>query len=149
VERARKFLGRGNYDSIVHFWEPWKMKNLMVSLTIIFGILLVSGPLLAHHGEANYDTTKVVSVKGTVTNFQFINPHVQIFLDVKTDGGEIEKWAGEARSPAMLGRYGGWDKNTIKIGDVITASGHRTKNGTNFLRLSTIVLPDGREMPNL
>ena len=125
------------------------MKNLMVSLTIIFGILLVSGPLLAHHGEANYDTTKVVSVKGTVTNFQFINPHVQIFLDVKTDGGEIEKWAGEARSPAMLGRYGGWDKNTIKIGDVITASGHRTKNGTNFLRLSTIVLPDGREMPNL
>lgn len=125
------------------------MKTLAVSITLLFGILLVSGPLLAHHGEANYDTTKVVSVKGTVTDFQFINPHVQIFMDVKNERGEVEKWAGEARSPSMLGRIGGWDKNTIKIGDVITASGHRTKNGTNFLRLIKIVLPDGREMPNL
>src|ERR1700704_3953940 len=125
------------------------MKNLLVSLILIFSILLISGPLVAHHGEANYDTTKVVSVKGTVTDFRFINPHVQIYLDVKNDKGEIEKWAGEARSPSMLGRIGGWDKKTIKVGDVISASGHRTKNGSNFLRLMKIVLPDGREMPNL
>ncbi len=125
------------------------MKNLVVSLLLIFSVLLVSGPLLAHHGEANYDTSKVVSVKGTVTEFRFINPHVEISIDVKNDQGEVEKWVGEARSPAMLSRIGGWDKNTIKVGDVITASGHRTKNGTNFLRLMTIVLPDGREMPNL
>jgi hypothetical protein len=125
------------------------MKNWVVCLTLILGVLLVSGPLLAHHGEANYDTTKIVSVKGTVTEFKFVNPHVEVSLDVKNDTGEIEKWVGEARSPAMLARYGGWDKNTIKTGDVITASGHRTKNGTNFLRLTTIVLADGREMPNL
>jgi hypothetical protein len=125
------------------------MKNLVVCLTIILGMLLVSGPLLAHHGEANYDTTKIVSVKGTVTEFKFVNPHVEVSLEVKSDTGEIEKWIGEARSPAMLARYGGWDKNTIKVGEVITASGHRTKNGTNFLRLTTIVLADGREMPNL
>jgi hypothetical protein len=125
------------------------MKNLVLSLILIFSALLVSGPLLAHHGEANYDTSKVVSVKGTVTDFQFVNPHVQISLDVKNDKGEIEKWISEARSPAMLSRIGGWDKNTIKVGDMITASGHRTQNGTNFLRLITIVLPDGREMPNL
>jgi hypothetical protein len=125
------------------------MKNLVVSLTMILGVLLGSGPLLAHHGEANYDTSKVVSVKGTVTDFQFINPHVQISLDVKNDKGEIEKWIGEARSPSMLSRIGGWDKNTVKVGDVITASGHRTKNGANFLRLMKIVLPDGREMPDL
>src|SRR6202049_428008 len=125
------------------------MKRLVVSVTMIFGLLFVSGSLFAHHGEANYDTTKVVSVKGTVTDFQFINPHVQIALDVKNDKGEIEKWAGEARSPSMLGRIGGWDKNTIKVGGVISAGGHRTRNGTNFLRLLKIVLPDGREMPNL
>ena len=125
------------------------MKTWAASLTLLLGIVLVSTPLLAHHGEANYDTTTVVAVKGTVTEFQFINPHVQIFLDVKNDKGDIEKWAGEARSPSMLGRIGGWDKNTIKIGDVITASGHRTKNGTNFLRLIKVVLPDGREMSNL
>ncbi len=125
------------------------MKSLVLSLVLIFSVLLVSGTLLAHHGEANYDTSKVVSVKGTVTEFRFINPHVEISMDVKNDNGEIEKWVGEARSPAMLGRIGGWDKNTIKVGDVISASGHRTKNGTNFLRLIKIVLPDGREMPNL
>ena len=125
------------------------MKKMVLFLAMIFCAALISAPLLAHHGEANYDTEKTVSVKGTITDFEFVNPHVQITLDVKNDKGEIEKWVGEARSPAMLARIGGWDKNTIKIGDVITASGHRTKNGTNFLRLMTIVLPDGREMPNL
>jgi len=49
----------------------------------------------------------------------------------------------------MLSRYGGWDKSTIKVGDVITLTGHRTKNGTNFLRLEKIALPDGKELPNL
>jgi hypothetical protein len=125
------------------------MKKLVVCLAIIFAVLLVSGPLQAHHGEANYDTTKIVSIKGTVTEFKFVNPHVEVSLDVKKDTGEIEKWIGEARSPAMLARYGGWDKNTIKTGDVIAASGHRTRNASNFLRLTTIVLADGREMPNL
>jgi len=125
------------------------MKTFVVCLTIILGVLLVSGPLLAHHGEANYDTTKIVSVKGTVTEFKFVNPHVEVSLDVKNETGAVEKWVAEARSPAMLARYGSWDKNTIKTGDVITASGHRTKNGTNFLRLTTIVLADGREMANL
>ena len=126
------------------------MKNLVVSLSILFVVVLfVSGPLLAHHGEVNYDTAKVVSVKGTVTNFQFINPHVQIFLDVKSDKGEIEQWIGEARSPSMLARMGAWDKNTLKSGDVITATGHPTKNGSKVLRLEKIVLPDGREMANL
>jgi hypothetical protein len=65
------------------------------------------------------------------------------------DKGEIEKWVGEARSPSMLVRIGGWNKSTIKPGDVITASGHRAKNGSNVLRLQKIVLPDGREMADL
>ena len=65
------------------------MKNLALCLTLIFSGLFLSAPLPAHHGEVNYDTEKVVSVKGTVTDFQFINPHVQIFLDVKNDKGEI------------------------------------------------------------
>lgn len=125
------------------------MKNLVLCLTMSFAVLLVAAPLRAHHGEANYDTDKVVSVKGTVTDFQFINPHVQIFMNVKNENGEMEKWACEARSPSMLVRIGGWDKNTLKPGDVIAASGFRAKNGSNVLRLSKIVLVDGREMGNL
>jgi hypothetical protein len=134
---------------ISYFQEAKQMKSLVVSLIMMFGVFFVSGSLLAHHGEANYDTTNVVSVKGIVTSFQFINPHVQIFLDVKNDKSEIEKWIGEARSPSMLVRLGGWDKSTLKPGDVITASGHRAKNGSNILRLLKVTLPDGREMANL
>ena len=125
------------------------MKRLALLLTMTFGILFVAAPILAHHGEVNYDTEKLVTVKGTVTDFQFINPHVQIVLDVKSDKGAIEKWSCEARSPIMLVRVGGWDKNTLKPGNVITAIGFRAKNGTPILRLKKIILADGREMPDL
>jgi hypothetical protein len=125
------------------------MKKLAMLLSAICCAILITAPLQAHHGEANYDTDKTVSVKGTVTDFEFVNPHVLISLDVKNDKGEIEKWVGEARSPAMLSRYGGWDKNTIKVGDAITFYGHRTKNGTPFMRLEKVVLPDGKELGNL
>lgn len=125
------------------------MKNFALSLTLAFSVLVVSAPLPAHHGEVNYDTEKVVSVKGTVTDFQFINPHVQIFMDAKNEKGEIEKWSCEARSPIMLVRVGGWDKNTLKPGDVITASGFRARNGSPILRLQKIVLADGKVMANM
>jgi len=125
------------------------MKSFALCLILALAILFASAPLAAHHGEVNYDTEKVVSVKGTVTDFQFINPHVQIFMDVKNDKGEVEKWSCEARSPIMLVRVGGWDKNTIKPGDVITASGYRARNGSPILRLQKIVLPDGKVMANL
>ena len=125
------------------------MKNLALCLAIMFAALIVSAPVLAHHGETNYDTDKLVSVKATVSQFLFINPHVQIFMDAKNDKGEIEKWICEARSPAMLVRNGDWDKNTLKPGDVITAVGFRSKNGTNILRLKKIVLADGKELPDL
>jgi len=124
------------------------MKKLVLFLIISFSVLLVSGPLLAHHGVAAFDTSKVVSVQGAVTEFQFINPHVIISLDVKNEKGEGEKWSGEAQSAPMLARYG-WNKNTLKAGDVITASGYRSKSGSNYLRFIKITLPDGREMGNL
>jgi Family of unknown function (DUF6152) len=119
-------------------------------LLLISFVLMVSVPLAAHHGETNYDTTKMVTVKdATVTNFEFINPHTLINLDVKNEKGEIEKWTCEARSPAMLVRNGGWDKNTLKPGDVITAIGFRAKNGMNIMRLKKIVLANGTELPDL
>ena len=125
------------------------MKKWMLSLALSLAALVISAPILAHHGETNYDTDKLVSVKATVTSFLFINPHVQIFLDEKNDKGEIEKWTCEARSPAMLVRNGDWDKNTLKPGDVITAIGFQSKNGAKILRLKKIVLSDGKELPDL
>jgi DNA/RNA endonuclease YhcR with UshA esterase domain len=125
------------------------MKKLLFVLIVSFGLLLVSAPLLAHHGEANYDTDKVVSVKGTVTDFQFINPHTLISLDAKNDKGEVEKWSCEARSPGMLVRVGGWDKQTLKPGDVITVFGYRARNGSPVMRLQKITLADGTVKDNL
>jgi hypothetical protein len=125
------------------------MKNLALCVAIMFAALFVSTPVPAHHGETNYDTDKLVTVKATVTNFEFINPHVQIFMDAKNDKGEIEKWTCEARSPAMLVRNGDWDKNTLKAGDTITAIGFQSKNGAKILRLKKIVLADGKELPDL
>jgi len=125
------------------------MKKFALILAVTFAALLASAPLLAHHGEANYDTDKVYSVKGTVTDFQFINPHTLISLDVKNDKGEIEKWGCEMRSPSMLVRVGGWDKNTLKVGDVITVYGSRAKNRTTFIRLSMLTPAYGTGKDNL
>jgi hypothetical protein len=125
------------------------MKKFLLWTALAFSALFVTAPLAAHHGETNYDTEKIVSVKGTVASFEFINPHTLVSLDVKNDKGEIERWNCEARSPAMLVRNGGWDKNTLKPGDVITAIGFRAKNGANILRLKKIVLADGHELPDL
>lgn len=125
------------------------MKKAALFAAMALGALIVSAPMLAHHGETNYDTEKLVTVKATVTKFEFINPHTQITLETKNDKGEVETWVCEARSPAMLVRNGGWDKTTLKPGDVITAVGFRAKNGTNILRLKKIVLSNGKELPDL
>ena len=125
------------------------MKKWALFSVLILAALFISGPVLAHHGEANYDTDNLVSVKATVTSFLFINPHVQVTLERTNDKGEAEKWTCEARSPAMLVRSGDWDKNTIKVGDVITAIGFQSKNGAKILRLKKIVLSNGKELPDL
>jgi uncharacterized protein DUF6152 len=125
------------------------MKKLALFLVVTFAVLLISRPILAHHGEANYDTDNLVSVKATVTSFLFINPHVQVTLERTNDKGEVEKWTCEARSPAMLVRSGDWDKNTLKVGDVITAIGFQSRNGAKILRLKKIVLSNGKELPDL
>ena len=103
--------------------------------------------MFAHHGVAAYDMTKLITVKGTVTDFQFINPHVEMYfnVDVKGDKGKVEKWIAEANSPNVLVRAG-WNKNIVKPGDQITAVGYRAKNGSTTMRLHQIVLPSGQEL---
>jgi hypothetical protein len=108
--------------------------------------LLVSSLLYAHHGDAGYDTTKLVTIKGTVTDFQFINPHVEISLDIKNDDGSIENWQGEMNSPNILARASGWKRNTLKAGDEIILEGHRSKNGLKVLRVEKVSLSDGTEL---
>jgi len=111
-------------------------------------LLLCLAPVFAHHGTSPYDTTKLTTVKGTVTDFQFINPHVEISVEVTDDKGKTETWIGEANSPNVLSRHG-WDRNIIKKGDQITVIGNRGKNGSKTLRLQKVVLSNGQELdPN-
>jgi hypothetical protein len=114
-------------------------------LGLLAALLCVPGALLAHHGTANYDMTKVTTLKGTVTDFQFINPHTLILFDVKNDQGVVEHWQAEATSPNHLVRAG-WSKDIIKNGDEISISGFRAKNGSNVLRFQKMVLANGQEV---
>ena len=108
-------------------------------------LLVVSGPLFAHHGRSNYDVTSTATVKGTVTEFQWVNPHALILLDVTNENGTVEKWIAETNSPNTLSRQG-WTRNTVKVGDQITLVGHRVKGGSFYMNFSKITFADGKEL---
>jgi Family of unknown function (DUF6152) len=120
-------------------------KRITAWLITVIALLGISHSALAHHGRASYDATRVFTIMGTVSAFQFSNPHAQLFLDVKDGKGKIEKWVGEGTSPNMLVREG-WDRKTVKPGDMITATGHPARDGSNNMRIEKIVLPNGREL---
>lgn len=105
---------------------------------------LVSVPVFAHHGAASYDTAKMTTLKGTVTNVEWMNPHAEIFIEVKDTAGQAQKYIVESVSPLGLSRIG-WTKDLLKTGDQVTVTGNLPKNGTHILRLKKIVLPDGKE----
>jgi hypothetical protein len=114
-------------------------------IVLMFGVvalLAVSGATFAHHGTAAYDTKNIVTVKATMTDFRFINPHVQLYFDVKADNGEVQRWAAELTAPNKLSRAG-WDKHTLKPGDSITASGYVDKGDGRTMWIRTLIGPDG------
>jgi hypothetical protein len=122
------------------------MRNKVTLSLIAFGILfVVSGPAFAHHGAAAYDSSKMVTVTGTVTDFQFVNPHVLIIMDAKDPStGKIEKWEGELTSPNHLARAG-WTKSTIKPGDEVTMTGSALKSGAPAMAIRK-VMKDGQQI---
>lgn len=125
------------------------MKNWLLAMSAGIAVLLmVAAPIFAHHGTSAYDTSKLTTVKGAVTDFQFNNPHVMISVEAKDEKGKVEMWICEANSPNVLTRHG-WNRDIIKIGDQITIIGNRPKNGTKTLRLQKVILSNGQELdPN-
>ncbi|MBZ5645181.1 MAG: hypothetical protein LAO19_20670 [Acidobacteriia bacterium] len=118
-----------------------------LGLTLGAALLLfgVPGNLSAHHGLSAYDMSKTISVKGTVTEFDFMNPHSAIHLETKDDKGNAEQWLVEADSPNNLARAG-WKKDSIKTGDQVTIVGNRAKDGSKVMRLQKVVFADGKEL---
>ena len=113
-------------------------RKLLAVLAAGVVLLLVSGPLLAHHGGAQYDTKHAVTVTGTVTEFMFTNPHVQIHFEVKDETGNVDKWVAETASPQRLFSIG-WNAKTLKAGDKITVTGAQLKDGQKIVSIIKLV----------
>ena len=120
------------------------MKALLLPVFVIFALVSVAVPLSAHHSwPVNF--SKLVTVKGTVVEFAWENPHPMISLEVRTDDGQMEKWL--IGGPALNRmEANGWNKTTIKPGDVITGTGYQFSDGQKIIRLERVVLADGKEL---
>ena len=117
------------------------LKRSALILLSAAAVLWAARPLSAHHSWP-VDFSKEVTVSGTVTDYNWANPHVMIGLDVKTADGKVEKWqVGGPSTSRMEGN--GWRKDSLKLGDTITGTGYRFSDGQRVLRLQKIVMPDG------
>ena len=92
---------------------------------------------------AEFDTTHTLKMQGTVTAFQWINPHAFIFADIKDEHGKVTNWKLELGSLGMLSKYGGWSRNTVRRGDVITVQGFKAKDGSSYFSVGRIWLQNG------
>jgi uncharacterized protein DUF6152 len=119
--------------------------RFLVFLATTIGFLVVSFPTFAHHGNAAYDEKNPVTLKGTVTEFVWANPHTQIYFDVKNDKGNVEHWACESLSPGKLVRAG-WTKDAVKPGEEITITLSPAKNGVPIGFLHKLLLADGKAL---
>jgi hypothetical protein len=120
------------------------MKAVLVPGFLVLTLLSAAVPLSAHH-QWPVSRAKLVTVKGTVTEFVWSNPHPMITVTVQADGGQTEKWL--IGGPAITRmEASGWTRTTVKTGDVITGTGYQFADGQKIVRLERVVLADGREI---
>ena len=115
-------------------------------IALAAALLLAPVRLSAHHGASEYDMTKIVSLHGTVTELDFVNPHTLLVFTVKDDTGKAAEWQGELPSPNLLTRRG-WSRSTLKSGDQVTIIGAPAKNGEHGMQIKKLVFADGHELP--
>ena len=122
-----------------------KVKLLGVLVAGI-GLVLAAMPALAHHSfAAEYDAAKPITLKGTVTKVEWMNPHARFYIDVKDDAGATTNWEFELGSPNGLMRAG-WTRNSLKQGDVVSVSGSLAKDGSHLANARNVTLADGRKV---
>jgi hypothetical protein len=104
------------------------------------GLLNGAAPAAAHHGfAAEYDTAKTLKVTGTITKFEWTNPHAWFFVDVKNDDGTVTNWAFEMSSPNVLYRKG-WTRTSLKPGDAVTVEAFRARDGSHNANAQAITM---------
>ena len=123
---------------------PLMKKQPVILSAVVALVVLAATPLLAHHSWP-VAFGKLVTVKGTVSEFVWQNPHPMITLEVRTDEGKMEKW--QVGGPAINRmEANGWTQTTVKPGDVLTGIGYQFSDGQRIIRLERVVLADGREL---
>ncbi len=118
----------------------------MKLLVAIVLMIAVSAPVLAHHGNASFDTSKEMTLKGTVTEYIWANPHCFLKFDAKDETGTVRNWAVEVSNPTDMTKRG-WSRASFKVGDQVTVSLQAVKNGAPIGRLTKVVLADGSALP--
>ena len=108
-------------------------------------VLLVSVPLAAHHGAAALDTGKEITLRGTVTEWIWSNPHCFLKFDAKDDSGSVRNWAVETQNPTSMTQRG-WSRSSFKVGDEVTVIVEPVKNGQPVGRILTAILANGQKL---
>jgi hypothetical protein len=122
------------------------MKIRLCILTIVALLCPVVHAFAHHSFAAEYDEKKVITLKGVVTKFEWMNPHVRFYVDVKDEKGNVTNWDLELMSPNTLKRAG-WDSHALKVGDEVTVNAYMAKDGTNRGNArGSVTLADGRKI---
>lgn len=122
------------------------MKAVRHLLAAGLALTVWAAPTLAHHSfNAQYDRSKTVVIKGTVTKVEWTNPHARFYVDVKDQNGKVTSWNMELGSPNGL-RRAGWDRNSLKIGDEIAVTASLARDGSSMANALEVVLADGTKV---
>jgi hypothetical protein len=122
------------------------MKNKLLIAVAGIGLLLGTAPIWAHHAfAAEFDVNSPVTVKGTITKVEWVNPHAWLYVDVTDPDGKVTNWHFELGPPNALFRLG-WKKNSIQAGTAVTVTGFKAKGSENTANGRAITLPDGKEL---
>jgi hypothetical protein len=122
-----------------------RTRRSMIAFALVAGWIFLMSPAFAHHSTAEYDMAALTSIKGTVTKFEWSNPHAYIYIEAKDEKGATIAWTAELASLGMLSRVN-WKRDTVKPGDEITIIGNRAKDGRLVMRLDKIVFASGQEL---
>jgi len=121
-----------------------RFPGVFVAVVGLAGLWLTA-PLLAHHGAASFDTTRELTLKGSVTEWIWANPHCFLKFDAKDDTGTVRNWAVEVSNPTDMTRLG-WARTSFKGGDEVTVTLQPVKSGAPIGRLRSVVLPNGQTL---
>jgi len=122
------------------------MRTTLITVITLAGLLAAAAPLFSHHSfAAEFDANKPITLKGTVTKLEWVNPHSWLYIDVKDADGKVSNWGVEMGSPNTLIRRG-VTKNSVEVGTQVTVDGYRAKDGSTTATGTTIKMPDGRQI---